>query len=204
MRNLVANKNTQPFPFHPETFHGVTQLMHALSTVRHGVSIFAALAVACLFAACGDAKPDDTDTAKIADSYWSASPPAGAIDIIAARTAAKDGAEITVVGLVQDYRDGQAQFFVADRQLIPCNERPGDACKTPWDYCCEDKARFRSGLLTVELRDGKKLVKSSLAGFHGFDRLKEAVVRGTAEIDSSGNVVLVASALHIRDADRKK
>lgn len=165
--------------------------------------ILVVLALSLLLPACGETQPEEASTPAIAESYWSASAPSGALDVTAAREAAKDGSELTVIGLVQDYRDGQAQFFIADRALIPCNERPGDACETPWDYCCEDKKRLKAGLLTVELRDGKKLVKKSLAGFHGFDRLKEAVVRGTAEVDSSGNVVLIASALHIRDADRK-
>lgn len=135
----------------------------------------------------------------VPESYWSAAVPANAQDVFAVRENVKDGQELTVIGLVQDYRERQAQFFVADRALIPCNERPGNTCRIPWDYCCEDKLRLLSGLLTVELRDGKTLRKSSLAGFHGFDRLQEAIVKGKAEVDEAGNVILVASALHVRE-----
>lgn len=178
--------------------------MTTILTTRGRVLATIAALLSVLTVSCGDAPKNEPPKPSIPESYWAASAPADAVDVMAARTSAKDGAEMTVIGLVQDYRAGQAQFIVADRTLIPCNERPGDSCATPWDYCCEDKKRLRSGLLTVELREGKKLLKSSLAGFHGFDRLKEAVVRGRAEVDGSGNVLLVASALHVRDADRKK
>ena len=154
-------------------------------------------------AACGETQKEDPPKGPtIPEKYWAAEAPSGASDIAAARKAAKDGAEMTVIGLVQDFSKTQSQFFVADRALIPCNEREGDNCPTPWDYCCEDKPKLQAGLLTVELRDGKKLIKSSLEGFHGFTHLKEAIVKGKAEVDSSGNVVLVAHALHIREAKR--
>lgn len=190
----------------------MTPLQAKLSAARAVASC-----VLCLFmllfmlASCGDSKPDAGEPsaggaakASLPDGYWSASPIEGAMDVTAARKVAKDGQELTVIGLVQDFSKGQAQFFVADRALVPCNERAADSCPTPWDYCCEDKVRFRAGLMTVELRDGKKLRKTSLEGFHGFTHLKEAIVKGKAEVDASGNVVLVASAMHIREATGRK
>ncbi len=152
--------------------------------------------------ACGGDEVKDSTT-KAADalpeSYWLATPPGEASGVSAARATVKDGAELTVVGRIQDYRDKQAQFFLADAALVPCNDRENDSCPTPWDYCCEDRDKLAKGLLTVELReeDGKRLRKTSLAGFHGFDRLAKAVVRGTARVDEAGNVVLVASGLHV-------
>ncbi|MCA8969121.1 MAG: hypothetical protein KDC95_05035 [Planctomycetes bacterium] len=153
-------------------------------------------------AACSDkAEPEvSTTDVKVPESFWVNDAPAAAQDVTAVRAEAKDGAEVTVIGRIQDYRDGQAQFFLADRALMPCNDRQNDSCPTPWDYCCEDRDKLEKGLLTVELREpsGKKLLKSSLRGFHGFEHLKEAVVRGKTHVDDAGNVVVVASALHVR------
>ncbi|MCB9892212.1 MAG: hypothetical protein H6833_11230 [Planctomycetes bacterium] len=152
--------------------------------------------------ACGEKGEPEVSTtdAKVPESFWVTDAPVSAQDVTVVRAAAKDGAEVTVIGRIQDYRDGQAQFFIADRALVPCNDRQNDSCPTPWDYCCEDREKLEKGLLTVELRDasGKKLLKSSLRGFHGFEHLKEAVVRGKTHVDDAGNVVVVASALHVR------
>ncbi|MAE75875.1 MAG: hypothetical protein CMJ85_03275 [Planctomycetes bacterium] len=132
------------------------------------------------------------------DSYWTATAPADAKAVKDVRKNAKAGDTVVAVGRVKDYTASRAQFQLADMELIPCNLRPGDQCKTPWDYCCEAKEALLEGSIVVEFRDGGKLRKTDVVGFHGFDRLKEAVVRGRVERDTTGNVILVADALHIK------
>lgn len=142
-------------------------------------------------------KPAAT-TAALPGSYWLAAAPAGALDIKQARQSGKDGAEIVVVGRVGDLLAKRAQFKLVDRSFVPCNERPEDECKTPWDYCCEDPTDLAKGTIVIECRDGDQLRKVTAKGFHGLDHLKEVVVKGRVIKDSAGNVILVAAGMHVK------
>lgn len=133
----------------------------------------------------------------LSDSYWLAAPPEGAKDIKELRRGAKAGDTVVAVGRIKDFTDRRAQFQLTDLSLVPCNEREGDTCKTPWDYCCESVETRVQSTVVVEFRDGDELRTEGLAGFHGFDRLKKAYVRGKVVRDEAGNVVIVAAGLHV-------
>ena len=128
---------------------------------------------------------------------WLASAPEGALDVILARVSASDGAEVLVKGRVADLSDQRAQLELVDSSFTPCDEREGDSCKTPWDYCCEDATTLAGGTLVVEFREAGELMRTPVRGFHGCDHLVSATVRGTAELDEAGNLILVASGIHV-------
>ncbi len=160
------------------------------------------LASLALVPSCGEPVaetiPTDATSAKtLPESYWLDRAPADALDIRSARASSVDGAEVVIVGRVGDLLDRRAQFELVDRAFVPCNERPEDECQTPWDYCCEDATELASGTIIVECRDGVQLRKVTARGFHGLDHLQEVVVRGKVVKDAAGNLIVVATGLHI-------
>lgn len=159
------------------------------------------LASVVALTACSDREPVEPATAgtsPLAESFWLATPPADAAGVIEARALAEDGDPVTVTGRVSGYVDSRAQFKLTDASFQPCNERPDDTCETPWDYCCEAPDELARATVVVEFHDDGALAKASLAGFHGFDYLKEVVVQGKTTTDEAGNVTVVATGLHVR------
>ena len=175
-----------------------------LSRVAFGLVLLFSLG-ACGGSADKDADPQGeqagnkpvANSSALPESYWLAKAPDGALEIKKARDAVKNGSELVFVGRISNVSDKRAQMTVVDNSFVPCNERPEDACKTPWDYCCEDPRDLARGTIVVEFRDGKKLRKVGAKGFHGIDYLKKVVVKGTATKDSAGNVIVVASGIHV-------
>lgn len=156
--------------------------------------------VAVSSSGCRDSKtPSVSEAAPLPESYWMATPPADAASVHDARARAADAEPIAVVGRVSGIVDGRAQFRLTDLSFTPCNQRPGDSCATPWDYCCEAPGDLAAGTVVVELREDGALARRTLRGFHGFDLLKEVVVEGTPAKDAAGNVTLVATGLHVRE-----
>ncbi len=158
------------------------------------------LALCGIFAGCSDesSRGPASDVALLAEKYWIEVAPLGAIGVIEARDKAGVTDEIVVVGRVGDFVDSRGQFNLTDLSFLPCNQREGDSCRTPWDFCCEPPDELAAGTVVVEFRDGKSLETARLEDFHGFDHLKEVVVAGHAERDESGNVTIVARGVHVR------
>ena len=155
----------------------------------------AAIAVA---PSCGPAEDSPVATSELPASYWLASAPDGALDVKNARQTATDGSEIVVIGRVGELLDARAQFHLVDRSFDSCNLRPEDECETPWDYCCIEATELKGGTLVVEFRDGDQLLKTTTRSFHGLDHLKEVVVRGKVIKDQVGNLIIVASGIHVK------
>ena len=117
--------------------------------------------------------------------------------MILARVMATDGGELVVQGRVAELSDQRAQLELVDSSFTPCDEREGDTCKTPWDYCCEEPTTLAGGTVVVEFREAGQLMRTPVRGFHGCDHLVHATVRGRAELDEAGNLILVASGIHV-------
>src|ERR1700691_3760089 len=102
-----------------------------------------AIVVAGLVLGCGQPTPPPQTNSPTEDaaSYLLTAEPPGAKGVLAVRKEAKDGEPITIVGRVGGNRkpllEGRAAFTIVDSSFKPCNERDGDTCETPWDYCCE-------------------------------------------------------------------
>jgi hypothetical protein len=132
-----------------------------------------------------------------------AAEPAGAQGVRDARKDAKDGDHVVVVGRIggekQPWVEGRAAFRVVDAAFTPCSEREGDACQTPWDYCCEDTDDLHKGMATVKVvDDGGKTVPVDARALLGVKELQTVVVKGKAKRDEQGNLTVLASGLYVR------
>ncbi len=123
-----------------------------------------------------------------------------------ARQSAKPGDTIVlkgqVMGASEPFVDGRAAFILGDREkLTPCNERPGDSCKTPWDNCCDTKEAFQSGTATIQvIGDDGRVLKQGIEGVQQLQKLSKLLVRGeVAETSTAGNLVINATAIQIVD-----
>jgi hypothetical protein len=133
--------------------------------------------------------------------------PKGAVDVLALRKDAKDKQDVVVVGRiggrVSPWVKGTAVFPIVDRTLKPCNEIPGDACKTPWDYCCETNVP-KATVLVMFVDEKGKVIKKDPRKLFDVKELSTVVVQGTAKRDKAGNVTVLATKLHVRDDKAKK
>lgn len=128
--------------------------------------------------------------------------PTGALSVVAARRDIRDGDEIVLVGRIGGsevpWVEGRAAFTIVDESLKPCNEKADDACKTPWDYCC-DLDVLPQSTATVKFVDaGGKLLSPDARTLFGLNELQTVVVRGKAKRDAEGNLTVLASGLYAR------
>ncbi len=157
---------------------------------------FALLALSALIG-CSSETRYSAPVPGLADSYWLPEAPKDAVSVSEARAQSASSATVAVHGRVGDFVASRAQFQLVDEHYEPCNSKPEDTCPTPWDYCCVAPDELARGVIVVEFREGAVPATANLAGFHGFDHLASAIVTGHLEKDAEGNVVLVASGLHV-------
>lgn len=132
--------------------------------------------------------------------------PAGAQGVAELKKNAVENSDVVIRGRIggraQPFVDGAAVFVLTDSSLKSCDQLHGDACKTPWDYCCETPESIAANTLTVQIvgDDGKPL-RESVRGTHGLDRLKEIVVAGkiASRDESGGTIVINASRIAVVD-----
>lgn len=145
---------------------------------------------------------DNSDGAAAAPSgtkYLLNREPGGALEVLAAKDAAKDKEEVIVVGRIGGKVDpwvkGLAAFDLADNSLRPCNEIPGDECPYPWDYCCDPNVD--KGRIQVQIVDeAGKVVKVDARELLGVKELDTIVIRGTAKRDDAGNLTVLATGIY--------
>ena len=134
--------------------------------------------------------------------------PADAKTVLEVREEAKDGDDVVIVGRIGGDRDpwvtDRASFLIVDPTLIPCNERKGDNCPTPWDYCCDADVLAKSKASIKFVDDaGKTLANDARQLFH-VKELQTVVVKGRAKRDEAGNLTVLASGLFVRPASETK
>ncbi len=141
--------------------------------------------------------------------FLAAEPP-GASDLAEAIAGAADGAAVTLRARVGGRRDpfvqGAAAMTVADPSLPPCNERHGDWCPTPWDYCCEppDVKATHTAVVVVPGPDGSP-IRSSLAGAGGLDPLNHIVIQGTVKRGPDGKGLTIrATGIFVRSETTRR
>ena len=107
--------------------------------------------------------------------------------------------EARVGGRADVFVDGMAIFVAADPRLISCDQREGDYCKIPWDYCCEHPEKMKLGTATVQIMDDTGIpYEVSAEGQGGIAPLKTIVVQGVvSEKDESGTFVVDASSIWV-------
>ncbi|PIE25508.1 MAG: hypothetical protein CSA62_01035 [Planctomycetota bacterium] len=150
--------------------------------------------------ACGGKKPDlqkpEKSQVTIPEKLWSAEKLGDAQDVAKVRKDAEDGSEVVVVGKVKDFVEGLASLTLVDLVMKSCDQKPGDMCKTPWDYCCEDPTKMALSTISIEVVDAKDHpLRCTLKGFHKLEHLDILEVKGTVHRDSAGNVRLSVSRI---------
>lgn len=132
------------------------------------------------------------------------SPVGEAASIVAIRSTAKPGDEITVSGRImggkKPFVDGRAAFILGDPEVLtPCNEVPGDECETPWDACCDSPEDKKRATATIQIigADGRVL-KEPVEGVGGLKNLAPVTVTGKVAEGSSADLLIVnASAIGV-------
>lgn len=122
-----------------------------------------------------------------------------------AKAAAKSGQPITLVGCiggsVKPFVDGRAVFTIVDPAIPSCAAMGDDEhCKTPWDYCCEDRESLKRNIATVEIAgaDGRPLA-ISVQGLEGLKPMATIAVTGTVEeTNDAGLLVVRAKRIEVR------
>src|SRR3990172_11878487 len=134
--------------------------------------------------------------------YLLKSEPTGAKDVIKARGEAKNEAEIVVVGRIgggtNPWVDGRAAFTIVDPSLKACSDIPGDACETPWDYCCETDKLPASTAFVKVVDEAGNIVKADARELLKVKELQTVVVRGKAQRDAACNLTVIASGVYVR------
>ena len=165
--------------------------------------------VVAFLAGCsqGNAPPSpvgqDSNVSHTEDDYRLPAEPAGAKGVIDVRKDAKDGDDVVIVGRVggsqKPFVEGRAAFTIVDPSLVPCNEKEGDTCATPWDFCCDTKEDLARATVMVRFVDaqGKTLAHDAKA-LLGVEPLQTVVVKGKAKRDSEGNLTIVATSVYVR------
>ena len=160
-------------------------------------------------------KEDSSSTAKTSNQQQAAAPadvlPAGfvlaqapenASDVVGLKRA-KPGDEVVlrgrVGGRVEPFVGGRAAFQVVDLGQKSCKELEGDACKTPWDYCCDPEVSKKSASIQVVGADGKPL-HTTLKGVAGMQPLSEVTIKGkVAQASESGPLIVNATGIYVKN-----
>jgi hypothetical protein len=132
--------------------------------------------------------------------------PNGAVSVAKAREKAKPGETIVIRGKIGGravaLSPKMAIAVLADEKAItPCNAIPGDACATPWDYCCETGEKLKGSVATIQVKDDKgKIVRAPLRGLGDLKELSTLVVAGTVDAASDKDVLIInATAIHVAE-----
>ena len=121
------------------------------------------------------------------------------------KASAKQGDTVTVLGRIggsrMPFTNDVAMFTIIDPALKSCSDgAEPDHCKTPWDYCCEDRTALKRGMATVELADASGVAFGfPVRGAHGLEPLATVAVTGVVvEKNDAGLMVVRASKVVVR------
>lgn len=170
---------------------------------RVRLSSLAGIALVCaagaVLPAIREARAVPANAQSVDQRYLLKAEPEGAADVIAVRNNAKDQQDVLIVGRIGGKKNpwirGVAAFPIVDRSLQSCDEK-GHNCPYPWDYCCS--ANLPKAMVLVMFVDERGAVlKKDAREMLGVKELDTVVVQGKARRDKAGNVVIMASKLHV-------
>jgi hypothetical protein len=168
------------------------------------VSVAAGLLIAFHLVGCGTSTPppEQISTQPPDPRYLLTEQPAEAKPVIDVRKDAKDGDEIVIAGRiggdVDPWVKGRAAFLIVDPSLVPCSEREGDSCPTPWDYCC-DTDRLAESKATIKFVDESgETLATDARQLLGVKELQHVTVRGRAQRDEAGNLTVLAQKVYVK------
>ncbi len=125
-----------------------------------------------------------------------------AIGVAEARADGTLSGEVVIRGRIGGRRDpfvdGVAMFLLADEGMKSCDQRHGDSCKTPWDYCCEPDESLLAKRATIQIvgDDGKPL-RMDIKGKHGLTSLATVTVKGEVVSNEHGVLIVNARRIHL-------
>ena len=128
--------------------------------------------------------------------------PAGAIGVIEARTAAKAGDRVAVIGRIGGSRapfvSSRAIFTIVDQSMKSCLETDEEEhCPRPWDYCCEEKKELAKSMASIEISDANgKPLALALESEGTFKPLMLIAVEGTLQSTEGGSFVVRAEHVY--------
>ena len=98
-----------------------------------------------------------------------------------------------IMGSRQPFVNNRASFILADPEILTsCDMRQDDACKTPWDNCCDGKDARKAGTLNVQILDETGSVyKTGLKNIKGLKELKYIIVEGNLDKSSSSDFTII-------------
>lgn len=176
---------------------------------RTATTVIASVIAILALAACGDTSPRNATPAAAAppslpEGFVTKGAATGT-NVAAARASAQVGQELVIVGRIGGSVDpfvaGRAIFTIVDPALVSCADMDDpDHCKTPWDYCCEDRDAMKRGTATIEITDASgKPLSLSVRGLQGLDPLATIAVTGTVtERNDAGLLVVRAKRIEVR------
>ena len=177
---------------------------------RFAKSVVSAVILVTLALATGCSPPSPTadsasPSAEMAQ-YFLTEAPTEAKSVLDAKKSVEDGEEITLVGRIggseSPFVSGRASFTIVDVSLVPCSERPGDSCQTPWDYCCDtDQLPGATAVVKIVDADGKTIAKDAKKVL-GMKELQTVTVKGKAKRDEAGNLVVQAPAVFVKSTPK--
>lgn len=115
--------------------------------------------LALVLVGCGKGEPAAKSAPPTKPAAWLvASAPQSAVDVKAAKESAAAGDVIAVRGKIggrmEPISSDTGVFVLVDPAVPSCADMHGDACKTPWDYCCEAPESIVKNAATVQIVDG--------------------------------------------------
>ncbi len=142
------------------------------------------LAAGLVLAACGRSGSKQAAAPAGAPPAWLlASMPEGAVTVGQAKPGAKEGDAVVLRGCIGGREDPMSKdaavFIMMDPSVPSCAGMEGDACKTPWDYCCESPETITANSATVQVVDAAGAPLAIDLTRHGLQPLDEVVVVGT-------------------------
>ena len=144
----------------------------------------------------------ETTAAVDGSQYLLAAEPAGAADVIKLRQDVQSGDEVVMVGRIggslDPWVDGWAAFTIVDQSLKACSDIPGDACSKPWDYCCETEKLPSSTALVRIVDDQGQTIQADAKQLLNVQELSTVVIQGKAKRDESGNLMVLASGVFVK------
>jgi hypothetical protein len=176
--------------------------MKSMLTTTLALVVAGTLIIGCDTADEAASTPDTASVPITGAAFLLDAEPDGAQPVIAAREAAQDGEEVVVLGRIggdaSPWTSGRAAFKIVDPSLKACSDIPGDACATPWDYCCEVTGLPAATALVKVVDEQGNLIKEDAKRLLGVKELDTVVVRGKASRDDAGNLTVLATGIHVK------
>ncbi len=174
------------------------------ATSRLPVLLFAILSVGCSQDATPDLSGTESPGPQIDGSrFLLDKEPEDAKGVIACRASAQTDDQVVVVGRIGGRKDpwikGRAAFSIVDTSLLACNDREGDDCPIPWDYCCETD-KLPTSTAHVKFVDSEgRVLEAGARDLFAVKELQTVVISGSAQRDDAENLTILAQSMFVRN-----